>query len=96
MLITKYLNIISLARLMDRQIYLYYRVLKGIINNRNSLFISKFWSKLYNITEIKYKLLIAYHPRRMAKSSGLTRNYAGTSGITSLIRPIPSLGFCIR
>ena len=41
-LIIKYLNIISLARLMDRQIYSRYRVLKGIINNRNPLFTSKF------------------------------------------------------
>ena len=36
---------------------------KGIINNRNPLFTSKFWSKLYNITETKYKLLTAYHPQ---------------------------------
>ena len=41
-LIIKYLNIISLAYLMDRQIYLYYGVPKGIINNRNPLFINKF------------------------------------------------------
>ena len=41
-LIIKYLNIISLAQLIDRQIYLYYGVLKGIINNRNPLFINKF------------------------------------------------------
>ena len=61
-LITKYWNITSLARLMDRQIYLYYGVLKGIVNNCNPLFINKFWSKFCNITEIKYKLLIAYHP----------------------------------
>ena len=47
---------------MDRQIYSRYEVLKGIINNRNPLFISKFWSKLYNIIEIKYKLSTAYHP----------------------------------
>ena len=40
--IIKYLNIISLARLMDRQIYSYYGVLKGIINDRNLLFTSKF------------------------------------------------------
>ena len=48
---------------MDRQIYLYYRVPKGIINNRNPLFTSKFWSKLYDIIEIKCKLLTAYHPQ---------------------------------
>ena len=41
-LIIKYLNIISLARLMDRQIYSYYEVPKGIINDRNPLFTSKF------------------------------------------------------
>ena len=41
-LITKHLNIISLACLMDRQIYLYYGVLKGIINNYNPLFTNKF------------------------------------------------------
>ena len=40
--ITKYLNIISLAHLMDRQIYSRYRVPKGIINNHNPLFINKF------------------------------------------------------
>ena len=62
-LIIKYLNIISLARLMDRQIYLYYRVSRGIINNRNPLFISKFWSELCDIIETKYKLLTAYHPQ---------------------------------
>ena len=39
---TKYLNTVSLTRLMDRQIYLHYKVLKGIINNRNHLFINKF------------------------------------------------------
>ena len=38
----KYLNIISLAHLMDRQIYLYYEVPKGIINDRNPLFTNKF------------------------------------------------------
>ena len=38
----KYLNIISLAYLMDRQIYLRYGVPKGIINDRNPLFISRF------------------------------------------------------
>ena len=35
--ITKYLNIISLARLMDRQIYSHYGVLRGIISNRGPL-----------------------------------------------------------
>ena len=39
---TKYLNTTSLARLIDHQIYLYYGILKGIINNRNPLFINKF------------------------------------------------------
>ena len=38
-------------------------MLKGIINNRNPLFTSRFWSKFYNVTEIKYKLLTAYHPQ---------------------------------
>ena len=61
--IIKYLNIISLARLMDRQIYLRYGVLRGIVNNCNPLFISKFWSEFYDVMEIKYKLLIAYHPQ---------------------------------
>ena len=41
-LIIKHLNIISLVRLMDRQIYSYYKVPKGIINNHNPLFINKF------------------------------------------------------
>ena len=41
-LITKYLNIISLARLMDRQIYSRYGVPRGIVSDRNPLFISKF------------------------------------------------------
>ena len=35
---------------------------KGIINDRNLLFTSKFWSKLCDITEIKYKLLTMYYP----------------------------------
>ena len=61
--IIKYLNIISLARLIDRQIYLHYKVLKGIINDHNPLFTSKFWNKLYNITETKCKLLTAYYPQ---------------------------------
>ena len=61
--ITKYLNIISLAYLINRQIYLHDRVLKGIINNYNPLFTSKFWSEFYNVTETKYKLLTAYHPQ---------------------------------
>ena len=41
-LIIKYLNIISLARLINRQIYLYYGMPIGIINNRNPLFTNKF------------------------------------------------------
>ena len=61
--ITKYLNIISLARLINRQIYSHYGMPKDIINNYDSLFINKFWSKLYNIIEIKYKLLTAYYPQ---------------------------------
>ena len=60
-LIKKYLNITSLARLIDRQIYLRYGMLKDIINDCNPVFISKFWSKLYNITETKCKLSTAYH-----------------------------------
>ena len=61
--ITKYLNTVSLARLIDRQIYSRYGMPKGIINNRNPLFTSKFWSKFYNIIKTKYKLLTAYHPQ---------------------------------
>ena len=38
----KYLNTISLALLMDRQIDLHYGVPKSIINDRNPLFINKF------------------------------------------------------
>ena len=48
---------------MDRQIHSRYGVLKGIINNHNPLFINKFWSKLCNITETKYKLLTVYYPQ---------------------------------
>ena len=48
---------------MDRQIYSRYGVPRDIINNRNSLFINKFWNKFYNATETKYKLLTAYHPQ---------------------------------
>ena len=40
--ITKYLNIISLAYLINHQIYSHYKVPKGIINNHNPLFINKF------------------------------------------------------
>ena len=61
--IIKYLNTTSLARLIDHQIYSRYGVLKGIINNRNPLFTSKFWSKLYNVTETKCKLSTVYHPQ---------------------------------
>ena len=61
--IIKHLNITSLAHLINRQIYSRYEMLKGIINNRNPLFTSKFWSKLYNITETKCKLLTAYYPQ---------------------------------
>ena len=42
LLIIKYLNIISLACLIDRQIYSRYKIPKGIINNGNLLFINKF------------------------------------------------------
>ena len=38
--IIKYLNIISLAHLIDRQIYSRYKMPRGIINNRNSFFIN--------------------------------------------------------
>ena len=48
---------------MDRQIYLHYGVPKGIINDRNPLFTSKFWSELCDVTEIKCKLLTAYYPQ---------------------------------
>ena len=48
---------------MDHQIYLHYGVPKGIINNCNPLFTSKFWSEFCNITEIKCKLSTAYHPQ---------------------------------
>ena len=41
-LTTKYLNITSLTQLINRQIYSHYGVPKGIINNRNPLFTSKF------------------------------------------------------
>ena len=61
-LIIKYLNIIFLARLIDRQIYLRYGVPRGIINNCNPLFTSKFWSKFYDIIETKCKLLTVYYP----------------------------------
>ena len=40
--IIKYLNIISLAYLMDHQIYSHYGVPRGIINNHNPLFTNKF------------------------------------------------------
>ena len=60
--ITKHLNTVSLARLMDRQIYSRYEVPRGIISNRNPLFTSKFWSKLCDVMEIKYKLSTVYYP----------------------------------
>ena len=41
-LIIKYLNIISLARLINRQIYSHYGIPRGIINNYNPLFTNKF------------------------------------------------------
>ena len=41
-LIIKYLNTIFLTHLRDRQIYLRYKVPKGIINNYNVLFTNKF------------------------------------------------------
>ena len=44
-------------------IYSRYGVPKGIINDRNPLFTSKFWSELCDIIEIKCKLLTAYHPQ---------------------------------
>ena len=61
--IIKYLNTASLARLINHQIYSRYGVPRGIINNRNPLFTSKFWSKLCNATETKCKLSTAYHPQ---------------------------------
>ena len=41
-LITKYLNITFLARLINRQIYSRYGMPKSIINNYNPLFTNKF------------------------------------------------------
>ena len=61
-LITKYLNTISLALLINRQIYSHYKIPKSIINNYNPLITNKFWSELYDITETKYKLSTAYYP----------------------------------
>ena len=51
-LIIKYLNTVSLARLINRQIYSRYGVPRGIINDRNPLFTSKFWSELYDIIRL--------------------------------------------
>ena len=62
-LTTKHLNTTSLAQLIDRQIYSHYGIPRGIINDRNPLFTSKFWSKLCNATETKCKLSTAYHPQ---------------------------------
>ena len=62
-LTTKYLNITSLAHLIDRQIYSHYGVPRGIINDCNPLFTSKFWSELCDATETKYKLSTVYHPQ---------------------------------
>ena len=41
-LIIKYLNTISLARFINRQIYLHYNMPKGIIKDYNPLFTNKF------------------------------------------------------
>ena len=59
----KYLNTALLARLINRQIYSRYGVPKSIINDCNPLFTSKFWSKLCDVMETKYKLSTAYHPQ---------------------------------
>ncbi len=41
----------------------YYGLLDSILNDRGSVFTSKFWSSLYYFFGIKQKLSIAFHPQ---------------------------------
>jgi hypothetical protein len=58
---TSKLTASGLANLLIIHIYSRYGILKGIVSDRGSLFISKFWATFCHYLAIKRKFSIAYH-----------------------------------
>lgn len=55
------INASSLAKVILDIIVWHYGFLDSIVNDRGSLFTSKFWSLLYYFLDIKHRLFIAFH-----------------------------------
>jgi hypothetical protein len=53
----------DLAYMFYKHIVANYGFPQRIINNRDKLFISRFWKLLMDLSEIYHKLLTAYHPQ---------------------------------
>jgi hypothetical protein len=53
----------NLAYIFYKYIIANHRFSQRIINNRDKLFISRFWKSLIDLSEIHYKLSTAYHPQ---------------------------------
>ena len=52
----------ELAYAFLRNVVSSYELLKEIINNKDKLFISKFWKLLMDLMGINYKLFTSFHP----------------------------------
>ncbi len=57
----KILTVVKLAELFFKKIALRYEILNDIIINKDSLFISVFWSKICYHVKMKQRLSIAFH-----------------------------------
>ena len=57
------IDIPGLAKVIINVIAYYYRVLKSIVTNQGSFFISKFGFLLYYFLKIKQKLFTAFQPQ---------------------------------
>lgn len=56
------IDAVGLAKIIINMIVRYHSFFKSIISDRGLLFISKFWSSLYNFLNIKQKLSIVFYP----------------------------------
>ena len=57
------INALDLIKVIINMVVRHHKVLESIITNQDSLFISKFWSLLCYLLEIKKKLSITFHPQ---------------------------------
>ena len=61
LLIKKTLTTIKLTELFFKEVALKYKIFNNIIIDRNSLFISAFWLKVYFYLKIKQRLNIVFY-----------------------------------